>query len=59
MMHDNGAALYIKLDDLPPGMTAARFLALVRPADETGWPAAIEAWRQVFAHWNRKKNCHD
>jgi hypothetical protein len=51
---DDGA-LYIKLDDLPPGVTPEHFFRTVRPADESGWPAAIELWQQIFAHWNRDK----
>jgi hypothetical protein len=50
-------ALYIRLDDLPPGLiiTPDRLLALMRPADEYGWPAAMEAWQRVFAHWQERK----
>jgi hypothetical protein len=46
--------LYIKLDDLPPGLSLARFWSVVRPRSEAGYEEAIAMWKQIFAHWERK-----
>jgi hypothetical protein len=51
-----GGYLHIRLDDLPPGITLNHFYKTVRPADESGWPAARALWAQIFAHWDKQKD---
>jgi hypothetical protein len=40
--------LRIKLDDLPPGLTAFN---LYQPVHAAGYAAAMERWQKVFDHW--------
>jgi hypothetical protein len=54
MQEPDDGALYIKLD-LPPGVTLEHFYKTVRPADESGWPAAQALWREIFAYWERTR----
>jgi hypothetical protein len=44
--------LRIKLDDLPPGVTA---FDLYQPVPAASYSAAMERWQKVFAHWDSKK----
>jgi hypothetical protein len=56
MQESDDGALYIRLDDLRPGVTLEHFYKTVRPADESGWPAAAEMWQAIFAHWDKQRN---
>jgi hypothetical protein len=49
-----GGYLHIRLDDLPPGVTLENFYKTIRPADESGWPAARALWQNIFKHWSKK-----
>jgi hypothetical protein len=53
---DDGGALYIRLDNLPPGVTLEQFYKTIRPDDESGWPAALALWQSIFAHWDKQKD---
>jgi hypothetical protein len=50
-----GGWLHIDLSDLPPGLTLARLLELIRPPTEAGWDEARATWGRVFAFWNSKR----
>jgi hypothetical protein len=56
MQEPDDCALYIKLTDLPPGITLEHFYKTVRPADESGWPAARELWQEIFQYWDKQKD---
>jgi hypothetical protein len=43
--------LYIRLNDLPAGITASDLYQPVHPA---GYSAAMERWQRVFNHWREK-----
>ena len=43
--------LRIRLDDLPPGITASDLAQPVQRADHA---TAMWRWQQVFRHWSKK-----